>query len=136
MNTSKFLAKVVGIYLILVGLAYAVNMNSLNQAFTVMISNAPLMYIAGFFTLIIGLLMVVGHNIWEWSWRVIITIIGWIVLLKAIILIAFPHLLYSFTMAFVQNHSWAYVTIIFDIVIGIILCYFGFKKTDSNVNKF
>lgn len=37
------------------------------------INNPSLMFVIGFFILILGILMVIAHNIWEWNWKVLIT---------------------------------------------------------------
>jgi len=47
-------------------------------------------YISGIIFFIFGLLMVYSHNIWEWSWVVIITILSWIILIKSAFLIINP----------------------------------------------
>ena len=44
----------------------------------------------GYITFLLGLITVVLHNVWVWDWRVIITLLGWITLLKGIEKIGFP----------------------------------------------
>ena len=44
----------------------------------------------GFMVVFIGGFMVAAHNIWEWSPRLITTIIAWLALLKGFSLLAFP----------------------------------------------
>lgn len=44
----------------------------------------------GYITFLLGLATVVAHNVWVADWRVFITILGWITLLKGIEKIAFP----------------------------------------------
>ncbi|MCX6760025.1 MAG: hypothetical protein NTW46_01630 [Candidatus Nealsonbacteria bacterium] len=44
----------------------------------------------GYITFLLGLATVVSHNIWVADWRVAITILGWVTLLKGIEKIAFP----------------------------------------------
>lgn len=44
----------------------------------------------GYITFLLGLITVVLHNIWVADWRVAITILGWITLLKGIEKIGFP----------------------------------------------
>ena len=53
-------------------------------------NNAGLTYLAGFITVVIGLLVVTYHNRWTKNWTVLITILGWLALVKGIFLIAFP----------------------------------------------
>ncbi|MBP9718233.1 hypothetical protein KBD59_02975 [Candidatus Gracilibacteria bacterium] len=44
----------------------------------------------GYITFLLGLATVVAHNVWVADWRVAITILGWITLLKGIEKIGFP----------------------------------------------
>jgi len=44
----------------------------------------------GYITFLLGLATVVAHNVWVWDWRVTITILGWVTLLKGIEKIGFP----------------------------------------------
>ncbi|MFA6365477.1 MAG: hypothetical protein WCW78_03690 [Candidatus Paceibacterota bacterium] len=44
----------------------------------------------GYITFLLGLVTVVAHNVWVADWRVSITILGWITLLKGIEKIGFP----------------------------------------------
>ncbi len=44
----------------------------------------------GYITFLLGLITVTLHNIWVVDWRVAITILGWVTLLKGIEKIGFP----------------------------------------------
>jgi len=44
----------------------------------------------GYITFLLGLVTVTLHNIWTIDWRVAITILGWVTLLKGIEKIGFP----------------------------------------------
>ena len=57
--------------------------------------NAGLVYVSGFITAVIGLLIVTYHNRWAKNWTVLITVLGWLALLKGILLIAFPQFVHS-----------------------------------------
>jgi len=128
MDVSKFLAKVLGIYLVLVSTAMLLNMAQFSDMVKHLINDAPLMFVTGFFTLIVGLLAVVSHNIWQWNWRLIITIIAWLSLIKGVSLIFVPQFLDSVSLMFVENVKLAYGAGILDFILGLILIYFGFRK--------
>lgn len=128
MDTSKFLAKVIGIYLIIISIAMLVNMHQFINYVNHLINEAPLMFVTGFITLILGILMVVSHNIWQWHWRVIITIIAWITFLKGISIIFIPAYMDKTTLLFTQNINIAFIAAGVDLILGILLCYFGFKR--------
>lgn len=86
------------------------------------------MFVTGFITLILGILMVVGHNIWQWNWRLIITIFAWLVLLKGASIILYPKFIDKTTILFMLNLDFAYVLVGFEFILGLLLCYFGFRK--------
>jgi len=128
MDISKFLSKVIGIYLIIVSLAMLINMHQFISYVNSLISDTPVLFVTGVFTLILGLFMVVSHNIWQWNWRVIITIFSWIALLKGASIVLCPQFIDKTTLLFVQNINIAYIAAGFDLIIGILLSYFGFKR--------
>jgi hypothetical protein len=46
----------------------------------------------GLMSLILGITSVLLHNVWELDWHVVITIFGWLALLKGIIVLAWPEI--------------------------------------------
>lgn len=48
------------------------------------------LFISSVWWFIIWLLMVKTHNLWEWSWIVLITIMSWLILIKSTLLLLFP----------------------------------------------
>lgn len=44
----------------------------------------------GYSTLLMGLITVSVHNLWVWDWRLLITLLGWMTLLKSVHKIGFP----------------------------------------------
>ena len=128
MDVSKFLGKVIGIYTVLVSSAMLINMPQFISHVTGLINNESLMFLAGYITLILGILMIVSHNVWQWNWRVIITIFAWLIVLKGLCIIVYPQLIDKATLEFVQNIHGAYVAAIFDLFIGLLISFFGFKR--------
>ena len=94
-NSSFFLAKFWGWYLIIFFAILSFNPKRIiqilkdleDQKFTILIS---------FIAIIIGLLNILFHNIWEADWRLIITLIGWISLFICLSLFIFPKQAISF----------------------------------------
>ncbi|MES2219083.1 MAG: hypothetical protein V4501_11815 [Pseudomonadota bacterium] len=128
MDISKFLSKVIGFYLIIVTSAMLLNIHQFTNNVANLMNDAPLLFITGVFTLVLGLLMVVSHNIWEWNWRVVITIFSWIALLKGIGILFYPQMMNKSAFFLIEHTSIAYLGAVCDLVIGIILCYFGCKR--------
>ncbi|KTD57031.1 Integral membrane protein (PIN domain superfamily) [Legionella santicrucis] len=129
MDKSRFLAKALGMYLIIVSLAILLNKQHFINLVSSLINNMPLMFVTGFFTLILGLLFVLSHNIWQWNWRVIITIIAWLTLIKGASIILYPQFIDKATALFVHNTTISYLAAAVNVILGILLCYFGFRRS-------
>ncbi len=128
MDKSKFLGKLIGLYLIIVSVAMYIHMHQIASLMSGFVTFPALMMTAGLMTLIIGLLLVLYHNIWQWSWKVVITIVGWILLLKSISILMFPHYISVLTLFFIMHHSFQYGGYGVDFLLGAFLAYMGFKK--------
>ena len=57
----------------------------------------------GYITFLMGLVTVILHNVWELSWTVVITILGWSTLLKGISKIGFPEHIHKQAQRFKKN---------------------------------
>ena len=44
----------------------------------------------GLFNLPIGLVVVIGHNVWVWGIPVVVTLAGWVMVLKSVVYLLFP----------------------------------------------
>ena len=85
-----------------------------------------LVFLSGIYTLILGLLVVVSHNLWTSDWRVIITILGWTTLSKGVFLILLPQRI-SQAASISTKPWWGIVYLIF-IALGTYLVYEGFSS--------
>src|SRR6185295_6151297 len=90
MSTSIFLAKLLGPYLLTISAGLLMNQKTYRRIMEDFPRQVSLVYIGGVIGLFFGLLLVLTHNVWTADWRVIITVIGWIGLLKGVWIILFP----------------------------------------------
>lgn len=90
MDLSLFLAKVLGLYFVIVITAYAVQWRDLKKVLEDFERSRGLALFGGAVALLFGLFLVTSHNVWEWSFRGVITFFGWITLLKGLIYLFFP----------------------------------------------
>jgi hypothetical protein len=128
MDVSRFLGKVIGLYFLIISVAIVVNQNAFFSEVSQLTQNGSLMFVTGVLTLIFGLLMVVSHNIWEWGWKVIITLLSWLTLLKGASMLIFPSLLEMSAMSMGNSQSTVYAAVGFQCLLGILLTWFGFRR--------
>ena len=125
METSIFLAKVMGIYLAIEGLALIVNKKYLIKVIRELLKTKGVIYIFSFFTLILGIMLVVGHNIWTKDWVGLVTLLGWLILVKGVMNVLFPKIGLKMAEKFTPS-SWYTPTGVALIVVGAYLAAKGF----------
>ena len=90
METSLFIARIVGPLLGVSGLATLINRTLLEDIGREFLDSKALLFLAGVMALITGLVIVNTHNIWIAGWPVMITAFGWIAVVAGVVRIAFP----------------------------------------------
>ena len=89
MESSIFLAKFWGWYLIIFFLILSFNPKRIKQIFD-NLKDEKFLTIFSFLAIIVGLINILFHNVWESNWEIIITLIGWISLFMGLSLFIFP----------------------------------------------
>lgn len=95
MANSIFIAKLIGPFLITIGIASISNIEQLKSIGREFMAGPGLLFVAGILALVTGLVLVNTHNVWVSGWPVIITILGWLALLGGVFRIVFPALAVS-----------------------------------------
>ena len=90
MCLSLFLAQVIGCYLFLVSLAMLVHQQRFKKTMTDLLGDAMMITLSGGISLAVGLLIVVDHNVWVSDWPVLITLVGWVLLLQGLLRLFAP----------------------------------------------
>jgi hypothetical protein len=129
MENSIFLAKILGPYLIIVMLAFLFNPKAYQKILEDFCKNSALVYLGGVFALLFGLLVVLFHNLWMAGWPVIITIFGWMGLIKGVWLIVFPNTVAKFNQAYQKKTALWTVSLAIALILGIFLTVKGYGLT-------
>lgn len=86
---SIYLGKLIGLAFLIVGISlFSKPQDYQNTCKDVAKSNA-IMTLISFIPLVIGLAIVIGHNIWIEHWIVLVTIIGWLILIAGVLRLFF-----------------------------------------------
>jgi hypothetical protein len=129
---TVFLARLFGLYCLVMGPALLLQRNALPALVNAMMANAPLVLTLGVFTLFAGLAMVLLHNIWSGGvLPVIVTLLGWVTLIKSAILLYLPSEKLSALYAAASANAYL-MSGVFTLVLGVYLTIAGFRaKLDS-----
>jgi uncharacterized membrane protein HdeD (DUF308 family) len=120
---TLFLAKIIGLYLIITGLYLLFRYDTLKQITSEFSRSKALQAISGFISLILGLLIVISHPVWVWDWPVLITLFGYLGILKGISRLFFPE--WEFGRKWTDNTFLVYFGAL-SVLLGLFLTYKGF----------
>lgn len=126
MQTSFFIAKLLGPMFLVVGAALLSRPEAFRALLKEFVASGALMYLAGFLGLLSGLALLLVHNVWAPDWRLVITLIGWATLVRALVTIFRPQAIISLADRLVEFKNAFPAAAAIDLVIGAALSYFGY----------
>jgi len=127
METSYFLAKLFGAVLFAVGLGLVFNQKYYQKLFKDVIKNGELLFISGWIALPAGIALVTSHNVWDGPWWVtLLTVLGWAILFKGVMLFVAPEWMQEVGKSWVKNKTLLPWIGLFYLAVGVILGYYGF----------
>lgn len=123
MELSILISKILGLSYLAMGLGILLNGAYYKKAFIEMKNNSAFVLLGGMISLIIGVLVVNVHNVWVSDWTVIVTIFGWVAVIKGIMLFVAPNFLMKSSSTILKKTQligWG------SLIFGLLMGYYGF----------
>lgn len=105
MNTSEFLALIIGVVIVPVSLSILFTRKNLTDILSSMLASPGLLYLSGILALVAGTCMIYAHNVWVADWPVIITLLGWAAAIKGVLLIMAPNFVRRYSESMLAKKS-------------------------------
>ena len=115
---SIFFARLWGSFFVIFGLLFIIT-RQLGKTIE-MTDDKAFVISTGYITLIMGLITAILHNIWVYSWEIVITILGWSTLIKGIMKVGWPEEIHKQAQRF-KKKQW--LSAILLILLGAWLMY-------------
>jgi hypothetical protein len=128
MPTSIFLAKLMGPILALGGLAMLINRKELEALAQEFLRSRALFFLLGLVDFAIGLAIVLTHNVWIADWRIIITLLGWFLLVRGAVRVLIPDQIKPIGTKLLRNANVVTGSVAATFVLGLVLSYFGYVR--------
>ena len=109
-----------------IGVGILVNPEFYSKTFQAFVGNGSFMYFVGIMALVVGYLIVAFHNTWTCDVSVIITVLGWIALIKGIVILVAPKAMIALVRLIVEKSMFMKIEAILAIVLGLLFSYIGF----------
>jgi len=128
---TTFLSRLLGLYYIFAALSMVTHKRVTVETVMALVHNPPVLFIAGLITLVGGLAMILGHNVWSGGGvPVVVTLIGWITLIKSLLfLFLSPEAAVGFFLEGLRYEQLFYLYAAISFIVGVYLTYGGFRST-------
>jgi hypothetical protein len=123
MANSKTLAGLIGPTLIALAAALLINLGSISTLVESVSRDPALVLVSGVLSFVAGLAVVRVHNYWARDWAVLVTILGWLLLVGGLARILFPIWLAEMAANFGQNTGFIVGEAVVFLVIGAFMSY-------------
>ena len=126
MQASIFIARLLGPILLVIGAGILINPSLFRTVGTELARSATLVYLFGVVDLAAGLAIVLTHNVWLASWRVLITLIGWLLVIRGAARVLLTEKVMVFGAKAFRNRQMVPVSGAVVGILGLVLCHFGY----------
>lgn len=126
MGTSLFLAKVMGVYIIIKGIMAVIKKKDFRKLAEEFAINTSLRYFASLLISILGLLVVFSHNIWS-GWQAIITVLGYLMVIEAVVFMLISKNMAQGLIEKINKNAYYYSMSAVAILLGVYLLSKGFS---------
>ena len=126
MDTSIFLARLLGPSMLVIGLGLLLNRATYRDLSLEFLDSPALIYVGGLISFVAGLAIVLTHNEWVAGWPVVITIFGWVSLAAGIFRIVFPASVTRLGRRLIDNQGFLIGGITVYLLLGAWLSYAGY----------
>lgn len=125
MENSLFLAKFLGLYILLMSLPLLMSPRVVRERYESFLNDEAVLKLAGIVTVLVGSFLVVLHNLWVKDWRLLITLLSWLTLIEGISIVYFPDRSRSLFRRLAQKAPMT-ISGAFGLILSLILIYMGF----------
>jgi hypothetical protein len=129
---TVFLGRLLGLYTLITGLWVLADKQEVVSTLPDILGNRPLLIIIAIIALVVGLAIVLGHNIWSGgALTILVTLIGWISLLRGLLILFLPPAATRQILEVMQFERFFYIYVAIPLILGAYLTYLGFTARAS-----
>jgi uncharacterized membrane protein len=125
---SLFLARLLGPVFVAIAIGVLVNGAVFRAIAEEGLRSHALIYLTGLFAVTAGVAILLNHNVWAADWRVLITLFGWIAAIGGAQRIIWPQGTEAAIRWFLLHPTSLVVAGIIWLVIGAVLCFYGYRR--------
>ncbi|MFY2860945.1 hypothetical protein ACOJVU_14515 [Mycobacterium sp. THU-M104] len=122
---TRMFARVLGLFLVIVDVTAVARASDMQALLAQFEANSLWTWVTGAFVLLFGLIVVAGHQYWHGAAAITVSLLGWLITLRGLLLLSFPKAFVSLANSMVgAQGSWVSLCVAFALV-GLYLAYVG-----------
>lgn len=123
MQNAMWLASILGPFMMILGIWMLFYRDNMMKVCTSIKSTPGVLYLSGIINLLVGLTVISEFTMWSWGLSVLVTLFGWALLVRGLMVFFLPQYLLKKTMA---HADMLRVKAIIVLVWGFGMCWFAF----------
>lgn len=124
-NRTRAFSRVLGPYFVIVCVAAVARAPDMQKLLAEFEANSLWTWVAGALALLLGLIVVGNHQYWRGPAAIIVSVFGWLMVLRGLLLLGFPGVFVSLADNMIGAHAaWVTLCIVFALI-GLYLTYVG-----------
>ena len=128
MQNSIFIARLVGPLMLAVAAALFIDRAAFKSMAEEFLQSRALLYLSGILTMLAGVAIILTHNVWGANWRVVITLLGWLMAIGGAIRIVAPGRTQAWGRGFLRYPSGTLIAGAIWLAFGAVLTFYGYFR--------
>ena len=128
---TRMFSRVLGPFLVIADVTAIARASDMQKLLSQFEANSLWTWVTGAFILILGLIIVAGHQYWRGAAAIIVSVLGWLVTLRGLLLLAFPEAFVSVAHSMIGLQAWWVAVCIAFALVGLFLTYVGWAPAPS-----
>jgi uncharacterized protein YjeT (DUF2065 family) len=114
-----------GLIYLLIGLGLLFEPQYYRKLIKEMVNHKLIMFLSSYLALGVGFLIITFHNVWKLEWGLIITLMGWMAIIKGTMILVFPKFFNKIALQWIKKGLGLWTPVI--IILGIFFFVLGFS---------
>ena len=127
MAPAVWIARLIGPVFVAIGLGVVLNRTFYAAAVGEAVRSPVLIYLSGIAALVAGLAVLNGYRAWNADWRVIVTILGWLMVIGGVLRIVLPRITTSIATTLYSGTIALAIVGVIVFIVGAYLSFEGYR---------
>jgi hypothetical protein len=127
--STRMFARALGPFLVIVDVTAVARASDMQRLLSQFEANSMWTFVSGAFILLFGLVIVAAHQNWRGAAAITVSLLGWLIVLRGLLLVAFPQIFVSLANDMIGAQAWWVALCIVFALLGLYLTYVGWAPS-------